>query len=169
MKTGDVLVIDTGTRFDGYFSDFDRNYAFGTPGTTGITREEPKLGLSRLLCLQTRTPVWRTGLSGMQQRRASEQLSQEKGLATSLKPWSEVSNKPGRPGYSLLEYLPTEAKYNSFSHLLVMTVEAMLVVWVMASEHSLQSGQVWYEVRSISAPPPHPTPISYVNLDFRWR
>ena len=32
MNTGDVLVIDTGTRFDGYFSDFDRNYAFGAAG-----------------------------------------------------------------------------------------------------------------------------------------
>jgi Xaa-Pro aminopeptidase len=26
---GDVLMIDTGANFDGYFSDFDRNYAFG--------------------------------------------------------------------------------------------------------------------------------------------
>ena len=32
MNNGDVLVIDTGTRFDGYFSDFDRNYAFGAAG-----------------------------------------------------------------------------------------------------------------------------------------
>ena len=26
----DVLIIDTGTTFDGYFCDFDRNFAFGT-------------------------------------------------------------------------------------------------------------------------------------------
>ncbi len=29
LNEGDVLIIDTGTTFDGYFSDFDRNYAFG--------------------------------------------------------------------------------------------------------------------------------------------
>ena len=30
QETGDVLIIDTGTTFDGYFCDFDRNFAFGT-------------------------------------------------------------------------------------------------------------------------------------------
>ena len=29
IEHGDVLIIDTGTRFDGYFCDFDRNFAFG--------------------------------------------------------------------------------------------------------------------------------------------
>lgn len=29
LGDGDVLIIDTGTCFDGYFSDFDRNYGFG--------------------------------------------------------------------------------------------------------------------------------------------
>ncbi|OEE67846.1 peptidase M24 [Enterovibrio norvegicus FF-33] len=29
LVDGDVLIIDTGANFDGYFSDFDRNYAFG--------------------------------------------------------------------------------------------------------------------------------------------
>ncbi|WP_060980757.1 M24 family metallopeptidase [Vibrio splendidus] len=35
LSEGDVLIIDTGANFDGYFSDFDRNYAFGhaTPDT----------------------------------------------------------------------------------------------------------------------------------------
>ena len=28
VAAGDLLIIDTGTTFDGYFSDFDRNYAF---------------------------------------------------------------------------------------------------------------------------------------------
>jgi Xaa-Pro dipeptidase len=28
-KAGDVMIIDTGTVYDGYFCDFDRNYAFG--------------------------------------------------------------------------------------------------------------------------------------------
>lgn len=29
LEDGDVMIIDTGTVFDGYFCDFDRNYAFG--------------------------------------------------------------------------------------------------------------------------------------------
>ena len=30
LLTGDVLIIDTGSCFDGYYCDFDRNYAFGS-------------------------------------------------------------------------------------------------------------------------------------------
>lgn len=29
LRDGDVLIIDTGTTYDGYFCDFDRNFAFG--------------------------------------------------------------------------------------------------------------------------------------------
>jgi Xaa-Pro dipeptidase len=29
LSQGDVLIIDTGANFDGYFSDYDRNFAFG--------------------------------------------------------------------------------------------------------------------------------------------
>ncbi len=32
MVDGDVLMLDTGSMFDGYFCDFDRNYAFGRIG-----------------------------------------------------------------------------------------------------------------------------------------
>jgi len=31
IEQGDILIIDTGTVFDGYFCDFDRNYSFGPP------------------------------------------------------------------------------------------------------------------------------------------
>ena len=30
LENGDILFIDTGSTFDGYFCDFDRNYAFGS-------------------------------------------------------------------------------------------------------------------------------------------
>ena len=29
LQNGDLLIIDTGTTFDGYYCDFDRNFAFG--------------------------------------------------------------------------------------------------------------------------------------------
>ena len=31
LNEGDILIIDTGAVYDGYFSDFDRNFAFGRP------------------------------------------------------------------------------------------------------------------------------------------
>lgn len=31
LSEGDIMIIDTGSTFDGYFCDFDRNYAFGPP------------------------------------------------------------------------------------------------------------------------------------------
>jgi len=31
LHDGDVMIIDTGATYDGYFCDFDRNYAFGEP------------------------------------------------------------------------------------------------------------------------------------------
>jgi Xaa-Pro aminopeptidase len=31
LERGDVLIIDVGATFDGYFCDFDRNFAFGSP------------------------------------------------------------------------------------------------------------------------------------------
>jgi len=31
QEPGDILIIDTGSTFDGYFCDFDRNFAFGRP------------------------------------------------------------------------------------------------------------------------------------------
>ena len=34
LGKGDVLIIDTGCTIDGYFCDFDRNFAFGTPAAS---------------------------------------------------------------------------------------------------------------------------------------
>lgn len=31
LKKGDIFIIDTGSRYDGYFCDFDRNFAIGQP------------------------------------------------------------------------------------------------------------------------------------------
>ncbi|MGB7432502.1 MAG: Xaa-Pro peptidase family protein [Ahrensia sp.] len=36
LETGDILMIDTGLVWDGYFCDYDRNFAIGTPSTTSI-------------------------------------------------------------------------------------------------------------------------------------
>ena len=31
IETGDIMIIDTGASYDGYFCDFDRNFSFGLP------------------------------------------------------------------------------------------------------------------------------------------
>ena len=31
LNEGDVIVIDTGSKFDGYYCDFDRNFIVGNP------------------------------------------------------------------------------------------------------------------------------------------
>lgn len=36
LNPGDVLIIDTGAVYDGYFSDFDRNFAFGRPSDASL-------------------------------------------------------------------------------------------------------------------------------------
>lgn len=62
LSAGDVLVIDTGSTVDGYFCDFDRNFAFGSPSDAvrraydrlyvatdaGITAAKPGARLSDL-------------------------------------------------------------------------------------------------------------------------
>ena len=39
---GDMLIFDTGSTFDGYFSDFDRNFAFTNPPNTCLLYTSPR-------------------------------------------------------------------------------------------------------------------------------
>lgn len=43
LASGDILMLDTGLVWDGYFCDFDRNYAIGDPG------EQPRAAYARLM------------------------------------------------------------------------------------------------------------------------
>jgi Xaa-Pro aminopeptidase len=36
LSEGDILIIDTGTVYDGYFCDFDRNFSFGKPTDAAV-------------------------------------------------------------------------------------------------------------------------------------
>lgn len=36
-QTGDILMLDTGLMWDGYFCDYDRNYSFGTPDPCAVS------------------------------------------------------------------------------------------------------------------------------------
>jgi Xaa-Pro dipeptidase len=63
LGSGDVLIIDTGANFDGYFSDFDRNYAFGqvdalTVGAYDAVYNSTEAGLRIAAPGRTTGEVW---------------------------------------------------------------------------------------------------------------
>ena len=64
LETGDILIIDTGTVYDGYFCDFDRNFAFGQASDTArrvyeTVYRSTDAGLEAARPGATTTDVWR--------------------------------------------------------------------------------------------------------------
>ncbi|MGF1610782.1 MAG: M24 family metallopeptidase [Kiloniellales bacterium] len=60
---GDILIIDTGTTYDGYFCDFDRNFAFGPPSDAArrayeVTYAATEAGLAAARLGATTTDLW---------------------------------------------------------------------------------------------------------------
>ena len=60
---GDVLIIDTGTTFDGYFCDFDRNFSFGSLSETSrkaheVVHRATDAGFAAARPGATTTDVW---------------------------------------------------------------------------------------------------------------
>ena len=63
QKPGDILIIDTGSTFDGYFCDFDRNFAFGRPDDLSrraydIVYAATEAGLAAAMPGATTSDVW---------------------------------------------------------------------------------------------------------------
>ncbi len=63
LENGDVLIIDTGTTFDGYFCDFDRNFAFGHANDQvkrayDVVYASTKAGLSAARPGATTSDIW---------------------------------------------------------------------------------------------------------------
>jgi Xaa-Pro aminopeptidase len=63
LEAGDLLIIDTGTVYDGYFCDFDRNYAFGHASDKArraydCVFESTEAGLQAARPVATTTDVW---------------------------------------------------------------------------------------------------------------
>lgn len=61
---GDILIIDTGTTFDGYYCDFDRNFAFGAPSDAARRANETvwdatEAGIRAARPGATTTDLWR--------------------------------------------------------------------------------------------------------------
>ncbi len=64
IGAGDILIIDTGTTFDGYYCDFDRNFAFGPPSDEAHRAHEvvwraTQAGIDAAKPGVTTTELWR--------------------------------------------------------------------------------------------------------------
>jgi Xaa-Pro dipeptidase len=64
IDPGDVLIIDTGSTFDGYYCDFDRNYSFGRPSDAARRANEAvwdatEAGIAAARPGATTSDVWR--------------------------------------------------------------------------------------------------------------
>ncbi|MDH3451947.1 MAG: Xaa-Pro peptidase family protein [Gammaproteobacteria bacterium] len=64
VAAGDVLIFDTGSVFDGYFSDFDRNFCFGVPASEAaraydVLYRATEAGLAAVRPGVTTSDLWR--------------------------------------------------------------------------------------------------------------
>jgi Xaa-Pro dipeptidase len=87
LEDGDVLIIDTGTTYDGYFCDFDRNFAFGriddaTRRAYDVVYAATDAGFAAAKPGATTSDVWRA-------------------MATVLEDGGSLGNDVGRMGHGL--------------------------------------------------------------------
>ncbi len=97
---GEILIIDTGTTFDGYFCDFDRNFAFGRPSDAArrafdTVYRATEAGIAAARPGATSSDLWRAMNAVLE---AGGALSNNvgrlgHGLGMQLTEWP--SNKPG--------------------------------------------------------------------------
>lgn len=100
LETGDVLIIDTGTTFDGYYCDFDRNFAFGEPDDDAkrahdVVWRATQAGLDAARPGVTTTDLWRA-MAGVLEEAGSLGNNVGRmghGLGMQLTEWP--SNRPG--------------------------------------------------------------------------
>ncbi len=87
LGPGDLLIIDTGSVFDGYFCDFDRNFAFGPPNDAArrahdVVYRATEAGIAAARPGATTTEVWRA-------------------MAAVLEVGGSIGNNVGRLGHGL--------------------------------------------------------------------
>ena len=120
LGDGDVLIIDAGANFDGYFSDFDRNFAFGKVDPQTLTAYDAvfaatEAGLKAAKPGHTTGDVWRAmseeltkaGALGNSVGRMGHGLGMQLTEWPSLQEGGDVPLKPGmvitlEPGMSFL-------------------------------------------------------------------
>lgn len=87
LQDGDILIIDTGTTYDGYFCDFDRNYGFGN-----ITKETNDAYLT----------LWEASEKALEKAKPGCTCADISNAITSVLKKSNIpSNNVGRMGHGL--------------------------------------------------------------------
>lgn len=87
IEKGDILIIDTGTTFDGYFCDFDRNFAFSEPDDAAKRAHET---------------VWRATQAGIDAARPGATTTDLwRAMAGVLEEAGSLGNNVGRMGHGL--------------------------------------------------------------------
>jgi Xaa-Pro dipeptidase len=108
VESGDVMIIDTGTVYDGYFCDFDRNYAFGSASDRArraydSVYQSTEAGLVAARPGATTTDVWQAMWSVLEAGGAmgNDVGRMGHGLGAQLTEWPSLTatdNTPLQPG-----------------------------------------------------------------------
>jgi Xaa-Pro aminopeptidase len=100
IEAGDILIIDTGTTFDGYYCDFDRNFAFGEPDddvkrASEVVWHATQAGIDAARPGSTTTDLWRAMAAVLEEAGSlgNNVGRMGHGLGMQLTEWP--SNKPG--------------------------------------------------------------------------
>ena len=100
VAAGDLLIIDTGTTFDGYFSDFDRNYAFASASDVSKRAYETvykatDAGFAAARPGATTTDLWRAMWTVLEEGGAqgNDVGRMGHGLGMQLTEWPSITSK----------------------------------------------------------------------------
>ena len=100
IEAGDILIIDTGTTFDGYFCDFDRNFAFDEPDDAAkrafdVVWNATQAGIDAARPGITTTDLWRAMAAVLEEAGSlgNNVGRMGHGLGMQLTEWP--SNRPG--------------------------------------------------------------------------
>ena len=100
MASGDILIIDTGCVYDGYYSDFDRNFGFGTVSDAAkraheVVWEATRAGIEAARPGATTTDVWRAQAEVLDAGGSLENNVGRMGHGLGLQLTEPPSNMPG--------------------------------------------------------------------------
>jgi Xaa-Pro aminopeptidase len=104
LEAGDILIIDTGTVYDGYFCDFDRNFAFGRASDTArrvyeTVYRSTDAGLAAARPGATTTDVWQAMWSVLEAggAKSNDVGRMGHGLGAQLTEWPSLTSKDQTP------------------------------------------------------------------------
>ena len=100
LSDGDVLFIDTGATYDGYFCDFDRNYAFGliapeTARANAAVWDATQAGIAAAHPGATTSDVWRAMANVLERAGSSDLNVGRMGHGLGMQLTEPPSNMPG--------------------------------------------------------------------------